>query len=100
MGNRLTLKGVWKLSKVTFTAFSDDRIVKLSAALAYYTVFSIGPLIIVVIYLAGLFYGREAIQGNIFSQLRSLVGTDAAAQIQEMIKNAALNGSGPVAATI
>ena len=86
--------------KKTFAGFSDDRIVKLSAALAYYTVFSIGPMIIVIIYVAGLIYGRDAIQGNVFHQLQGLVGVAAAAQIQELIKNAALNGSGPVAATV
>ncbi|WP_121353991.1 YihY/virulence factor BrkB family protein [Flavisolibacter nicotianae] len=100
MQKKLTPKGVWNLLKQTFTSFSDDRIVKLSAALAYYTVFSIGPMIIVVIYVAGLVYGREAIQGNVFHQLQGLVGADAAGQIQEMIKNAALNGSGPIAAAI
>jgi membrane protein len=100
MGKKLTLKGVWHLMTQTFDGFIDDRIVKLSAALAYYTVFSIGPMIIVIIYVAGLIYGQDAIQGNVFHQLQSLVGAGAAAQIQEMIKNAALNGSGPVAATI
>lgn len=94
MRNKLTPKAIWKLLKKTFTAFSDDRIVKLSAALAYYTVFSIGPLIIVVIFIAGSIYEKEAIQGNIFQQLQGLVGADAAAQIQAMIKSAALNKSG------
>ena len=100
MQKKLTPRGIWKLLKDTFNGFVDDRIVKLSAALAYYTVFSIGPMIIVVIYIAGLVYGQEAIQGNVFHQLQSLIGSDAAAQIQQMIKNAALNGSGPIAATI
>ncbi|HEU4901930.1 MAG TPA: YihY/virulence factor BrkB family protein [Flavisolibacter sp.] len=100
MQKKLTPKGIWNLVKQTFNSFSDDRIVKLSAALAYYTVFSIGPMIIVMIYVAGLVYGREAIQGNIFHQLQGLIGADAAGQIQEMIKNAALNNSGPVAAAI
>ena len=100
MAKKLSPKGIWKLLKNTFNGFIVDRIVKLSAALAYYTVFSIGPLIIMVIYLAGILYGREAIEGTIFQELRSLVGAQPAAQIQEMIKNAALNQSGPVAATI
>jgi len=93
-------RGFFKLLKQTFNGFSDDRIMKLGAALAYYTVFSIGPMIIVIIYVAGLLYGRDAIQGNVFHQLQSLIGTNAAEQVQQMIKNAALNGSGPVAATI
>lgn len=100
MRKKLTLRGVWKLLKGTFAGFSDDRIFKLSAALAYYTVFSIGPMIIVIIYVAGLIYGEDAIRGNVFHQLQTLIGTGAAEQIQQIIKNAALNGSGPVAATI
>ena len=100
MGKKLSLKGVWQLLKNTFNGFIDDRIVKLSAALAYYTVFSLGPMIIMVVYVAGLLYGREAIEGTIFDELRNLVGAQPAAQIQDMIKNAALNESGPVAATI
>ncbi len=72
----------------------DDKVMKLSASLAYYTVFSIGPMIIVIIYLAGLFYGREAVEGTIFGEIKGLVGAQAADQIQEMIKSAALNTGG------
>lgn len=100
MSKKITGKGFLRVLKQTFAGFSNDRIVKLSAALAYYTVFSIGPMIIVIIYVAGLIYGRDAIQGNVFHQLQGLIGVDAAAQIQQMIKNAALNGSGPLAAVI
>ena len=67
---------------------------KLSASLAYYTVFSIGPMIIVIIYVAGLIYGREVAQGTIFGQIQGLVGANAALQIQDMIKNAALSSEG------
>lgn len=100
MGKKFTFKKIWKVLKDSFNGFSDDKVLKLSAALAYYTVFSIGPLIIVVIYLAGIIYGREAIQGSIFSHIEGLVGADAAQQIQNMIKNAVLNNKGNVAAII
>lgn len=100
MTNKLTLKGIFQLLKKTFNDFIDDRVVKLSAALAYYTVFSIGPVIIMIVFLAGMLYGREAIEGTIFNELRGLIGAAPAAQIQEMIKNAALNDGGAVAATI
>ena len=87
---KVTPKGVWSVLKKAFSGFSDDKVLKLSASLAYYTVFSIGPMIIVIIYVAGLIYGREAVQGTIFGQIQGLVGASAAAQIQDMIKNAAL----------
>lgn len=94
MATKVTPKGIWEVLKKSFSGFSDDKVMKLSASLAYYTVFSIGPMIIVIIYLAGLFYGREAAEGSIFGQIQGLVGSQAAAQIQEMIKNAALNTGG------
>lgn len=86
--------------KESFNGFVDDRVVKLSAALAYYTVFAIGPMIIIIIYLAGVFYGQEAIQGTIFNQLNDLVGASAAAQIQDIIRNVAQSRQGSFAAVI
>ncbi|HVF82015.1 MAG TPA: YihY/virulence factor BrkB family protein [Flavisolibacter sp.] len=100
MANKLSFKGIWKVLKQAFNGFGDDKVLKLSAALAYYTVFSIGPLIIVVIYLAGIIYGREAIQGSIFGHIQGLVGAEAATQIQSMIKSAALNTKGNFAAVV
>lgn len=86
--------------KESFDGFIDDRVVKLSAALAYYTVFAIGPMIIIIIYLAGVFYGQEAVQGTVFNELKGLVGTQAAAQIQDVIRNVAQNQEGRFAAVI
>ena len=83
---KVSLKGIWSVLKKTFNGFIDDKVMKLSASLAYYTVFSIGPMIIVIIYVAGLIYGREAAQGTIFGQIQGLVGANAALQIQDMIK--------------
>ena len=100
MTNKLSFKGIWKVLKQAFAGFGDDKVVKLSAALAYYTVFSIGPMIIVIIYFAGVIYGREAVQGTIFGQIQGLVGADAALQIQSMIKSAALSNKGHFAAII
>ena len=97
---KITFKGLWKVLKNSFTGFSDDRVMKLSAALAYYTVFSVGPLLIVILFLCGLFFGREAIEGTIYGQIESFVGHDAAVQLQEIIKNAAIGGKGKVAAVI
>jgi len=60
--------------------------------LAYSTIFSIAPLIILIIFLADIFYGRQAIEGSIYAQIRGLVGNDAAIEIQSMIRNASLSG--------
>ena len=80
------------LLKNTLLAFIADRGLKLSASLAYYTLFSLAPLLLLVISLAGFFFGREAIQGQIFHEINGLIGTDAALQIQEIIKNMELSG--------
>ncbi len=68
--------------------FVNDKALKLSAALAYYTIFSISPMLIVIISLCGIFLGKQAIEGQLYSQINSLVGNQAALQIQEMIKGA------------
>ena len=66
---------------------------KLSASLAYYTIFSIGPMLLVIIFFSNLFWGREAIEGKIYSQIAGMVGDGAALQIQEIIKNASITGA-------
>ena len=100
MKRKLTIKSLLNLLKQSFAGFSDDKVLKLSGALAYFTVFSLGPMLIVIIFLAGLFYGREAIEGSIFGQIRGLVGNAAAIQILDIIKNASLSNKGTLAAII
>jgi membrane protein len=96
MKKKITWRGIWGLLKAAFTGFADDKVVKLSGALAYFTMFSIGPMLIVIIFFADIFYGRDAVEGTIFGQIKGFVGTSAAAQIQEIIKSASLSGKGPV----
>lgn len=82
----------WTILRDAFNGFLDDRCLKLSAALAYYTIFSLAPLLVLVMSLASIFLGKEAIQGEIFAQLNGLVGNEAAKQIQDMIRNVSLSG--------
>ena len=96
----LWIKGAVGLAKETFKGFSDNKVPKLSASLAYYTVYSLGPLLIVIIFLCSIFLGREAVEGTIYQQIQGFVGDDAAKQIQDIIKNASITGKGTVAATI
>ena len=67
--------------------FSQDNCAKLSAALSYYTIFAIGPLLVIIISLSAIFYGRDAIEGRLYGQIKGLIGSDAALQVQEIIKN-------------
>lgn len=86
------LKVFWHVLKQSGSDFIDDKVMKLSAALAYYTIFSVAPMLIIIIFLCDLFLGKDAIEGNIYGQIRGLVGNEAAIQIQAMIKNASLSG--------
>lgn len=100
MAHRLTFKGIWQVLKDSFKGFSEDKVPKLSASLAYYTVFSLGPLLIVLIFLSSIFFGREAIEGSIYTQMRAFVGPESAKQIQEIVKNATLADKGGLSAVI
>lgn len=100
MGHHLTAKGIWDVLKDAFKGFGEDKVPKLSASLAYYTVFSLGPLLIMIIYGCGIIFGRESIEGTVYNQINGFVGKEAADQIQSIIKNVALEGKGGVAAVI
>ncbi|MES2810253.1 MAG: YihY/virulence factor BrkB family protein [Bacteroidota bacterium] len=86
------LKKLWKVLVATFSGFIDDNGLKLSASLAYYTVFSLAPLLILVISLAGLFFGNDAATNRLYPQIAQYVGAPAAVQIQDMLKSMALSG--------
>jgi membrane protein len=81
------MRKYWLILRQAFTEFNNDNGMKLSASLSYYTIFSLGPVLIIVIALAGIFFGREAVEGKIYYQINGLVGNQAALQIQEIIKN-------------
>jgi membrane protein len=81
------IKKLITLFKNTGEGFIDDNAFKLAASLSYYTIFALGPLLIIIISLAGIFFGKEAVQGKIYYQINGLVGSEAALQIQEIIQN-------------
>jgi len=93
-------KGIFNLFKVSVNEFLDDNCVKLSASLSYFTIFSLPPLAILTITSAGYFFGEEAVRGEFFGQIQSLVGDKAAFQIQEAIKNIKLSNNLSVATII
>ena len=73
--------------KETFKSFSDNNVLKLSASLAYYTIFSMGPLLMVIISLCGFLFSQEAVEGKVYEILKNYVGGETAFSIQKMIKN-------------
>ena len=87
-------KAIWHLARDSVTAWIDDFAPSMGAAISYYTVFSIAPLLLIVISIAGLVLGSDAASGRIFAQLEGLLGPDGAAAIQGMVKSASTTGKG------
>ncbi len=78
---------VYSFIKIVLSEFVADNIFKYSASLAYYTLFSLVPMLFIIITVCSTLFGSDAIQGQLYSQINELVGNDAALQIQEAIKN-------------
>lgn len=91
------MRAIWSLLRETYAEWTADGAPRLAAALAYYTAFSIGPLLVLVIALAGALFGDEAARGQIAAQLKGLVGADGAQMLEEMVENAAREPSGTLA---
>ncbi len=87
----LSTKNLWKILKQAGLDFVEDKVLKLSAALAFYTLFSLPAMLIIIIAVSDIFYGREAIEGTIYGQIANFVGKEAALQIQQTIRSAALS---------
>jgi membrane protein len=86
-----SVKDLWTVIRKSFAEFIDNNVFKLSAALAFYTVFSLPAMLIIIISISDLFYGRAAIEGTLYHQINDFVGADTAKSIQEAIRGAALS---------
>jgi len=82
----ISLRELFTLAKQAVASWSDDYAPSMGAALAYYTVFSVAPLLLIVISVAGLAFGEEAARGEIFGQLSGLMGAQGAAAIQGLLE--------------
>ncbi|WP_395059775.1 YihY/virulence factor BrkB family protein [Polaromonas sp.] len=90
----------YRLARQSVTAWIDDYAPSMGAAISYYTVFSIAPLLIIVIAVAGLVWGRDAVQGEIVAQLTGLIGRDGAVGVQALIESANKPAKGVIATLI
>jgi membrane protein len=86
------LLNIWSFIKDFFAEWTADNCFQLAAALSYYTLFSIAPMLIIVISVAGYFFGEQAIDGEIQAQLSGLIGADGASAVSTMIKSAYIDG--------
>lgn len=97
---KLTWRGIWTIVKNSFKDFSTDKLTKLAGSLSYYTIFSMGPLLIVIIFLSSIFFEKAVVEGTIYTQLASFLGKDTALQLQQIIANASLKGKNAFPAVI
>lgn len=97
--DKMRAKDCVRLAIETYSEWKDDNVPVLAAALAYYTVFSLAPLLIIAIAIAGAVLGEDVARGELVSQIQGLVGKEGAEAIQAMIENANKPGSGSVFAT-
>ena len=84
----MSIRRIWLLLKITFSQWRQDQASVMAAALAYYTVFSLAPLLIIVIAIAGAVFGEQAAKGELVMQMQGLIGKEGAQLIQTAIENA------------
>jgi hypothetical protein len=86
--------------KQAISAWSDDHAPSMGASLSYYTLFSIAPLLLIVIAVAGLAFGEDAARGAIFAQLSGFLGPDGAQAVEALLKSVSLRRISPLAGRI
>ncbi|MCW3090384.1 MAG: YihY/virulence factor BrkB family protein [Ferruginibacter sp.] len=94
------ITGIFLFIKKVILEFFDDNVLKYSASLSYYTVFSLAPMLIIIISICGYLFGREAVQGQLYGEIKDMVGSNAAIQIQDTIKNIHLTKDTPIATMV
>ncbi len=90
-------KDIWPLLRDSGLAWDNDNAWRLGAALAYFTIFSLAPLLVIVTVISSFGFGEEAARGTLVSQIRGLVGTDGARFVEDMISNAYKSDAGWIA---
>jgi membrane protein len=93
-------KDIISLLRDAFKEWGEDKASRLGAALSYYTVFSIGPLLVLVIAIVGFVLGQQAAKGQIVETIRGVVGEDGARLIEQLIKSASEPAAGTIATVI
>jgi membrane protein len=96
----MSFKDAWCITKRTFSDFVDSNVLKLSGALAFFTIFSLPGLLIIVIWFSDIFYGRDVVEGAVYKQVEGFVGHDAAISIQDAIRNSTADAGSQFATII
>ncbi len=96
----MRLRRIWYLIRESASSWSEDRAPSMGAAIAYYTLFSIAPLLVIVIAIAGLVFGAEAAQNAIAAQLDGLIGREGAIAVQGLLKSASEPARGAISTIV
>ena len=96
----MTVREIWAIVKDAGTESMADRVPRLGAALAFYTTFALAPLLVIVVAIAGLIFGREAAEGRLLGEMRSLVGNEGGDALQAMVAAAGRPGAGIFASLV
>src|SRR4051812_16569363 len=87
---RITVGALWAILGRSVAGWWNDNVPRLGASLAYYTLFSLAPILVIAVAIAGLVFGDEAVRGQIVTQLRDLIGTTGAEAIQSVVLSASV----------
>ena len=94
------VKKIWEFTFEVFDNFVEDKAPKFGAALSFYTIFSLAPILIIAVNMAGFIFGQEAARGEIYSQIRGLIGDEGALAVQTALKNSQYSWSGMISIII
>jgi membrane protein len=97
---KIVVRRIWSLVKQSVTAWSEDYAPSMGAAIAYYTLFSIAPLLLIVIAIAGFVFGADAARNEIVGQLQGLIGQEGAVAVQGLLKSADKPAQGVISAIV
>lgn len=100
MTRKNSVNKLWGVFKTASNGFIDDKVMKLSGALSFYMIFSMGPLLLIIITICSIFFGRDAVEGKVYAQLQGFIGHDTAIQLQSIIQHAAISGKNTLATII
>src|SRR5262245_29647172 len=97
--SRLTLKAIWELARDSFNEWQQDNAPRLAAALTYYTIFAMAPMLVIIVAVAGLVLGQNAAQGQLYLEAQKYVGDEGSKVLQGLVENTTKPGAG-LAATV
>ena len=96
----MTPAALWSITKRALSGWWNDNVPRLGASLSYYTLFAMAPVLLIAIAIAGVFFGAEAVRGEIVGQIRGLMGEGGARAVQSMLEGASKQSAGRLAAGV